>query len=174
MAAIVVTQTINRWHGQNTDAAAYDRAKARDGDTSRKMLETMVLGLPHFEVYGTTDTDTADSDAINLSDLGVTFAAATQRTITVEAFVSQAAETGYIKHVATVNGADGTTPEVDGQVALVNLTDAVDATQDPFILVEVTSNEVIVNVEGDTDVDTRWVLHIYVSDAVPLAFIPTT
>src|SRR5690606_26234481 len=138
-------------------------------ETARKDLETMVLGLPHFEVYGTTDTDTADSDAINLSDQGVTFPAATQRTITVEAFVAQAAETGYIKYVATVNGADGTTPEVDGAVALVNLTDAVDATQDPFILVEVTSNKVIVNVEGDTNVDTRWVLHVYVSDAVPLA-----
>lgn len=164
----------NRWTGRTKDRAGYLRALEPGDATARKDLETMVLGLPHFVVTGTTDTNTADSDAINLSDMGVTFPAATMRHIRVRAYVSQGSETGFIEHVAAISGADGTTPEVDGQVALVNLTDAVDATNDPAIDVEVAANEVIIEAVGDTTVNTRWYIEVYVGEIIPLAFLADT
>lgn len=174
MAAIVVSKTVSRWTGHEKSRASYLSALAPNDETARKDLETMVLGLPHFEVYGTTDTNTATSVALNLSDQGVTFPAGTQRNVLVRAYVAQAAETGFIEYEATVNGADGTTPEVDGSTLIANQTDAVDATADPGITVVVTSNEVLVNASGDTDVDTRWVIHVWVTDAIPLPFLATT
>ena len=174
MAAIDVSQVVSRWTGDEKNRSNYLRALELGNETARKNLETMVLGLPHFEVYGTTDTSTATSVALNLSDEGVTFPAATQRNVVVKAWCAQAAETGYIEHIATVSGADGTTPEVDGSTLVANQTDNIDTSADPAITVVVTSNEVLVNAVGDADVDTRWPIHVFVTDALPLPFLATT
>lgn len=169
MAAIVVTQTINRWHGQNTDAAAYDRAKARDSDTSRKMLETMVLGLPHFEVYGTTDTNTADSDAIDLTALGVDFPTATQRVIYVEASVADVDGMGLLVYRFQVDG--GTTPIVTAVQAdsAINLDDS-GLGGAPTLDFEVETANVVLEAVGISAVPCRWVIKIWVGDLIPLAY----
>jgi hypothetical protein len=147
-----------------TGAAPGQGAKAQAG----------LLGEPDFIVYGTTDTNTDPSVALSLTAQGVTFPAATQRNVLVKAFLAQAAETGYIEYLATVNGADGTTPEVDGSTLICNQTDAVDVGADPAITVVVTANAVLVNAVGDANVDTRWVIQVYLTDAIPLAFLATT
>src|SRR5690606_2449420 len=49
------------------------------GEIARQCLELALKGYVTLRVEGTTDTNTADSDALNLSDVGVTFPAATVR-----------------------------------------------------------------------------------------------
>jgi hypothetical protein len=170
MATMAGISIVNRWHGHETSRAAYKRA-LEDGNTeAQKMLETMVLGLPHFEVRGTTDTNTADSDAINLSDLGVVFGDAKQVNLYVEASVADDNGQGLLICRASIDG--GSTPIVSDESVDGTLDDGLAGA--PSIDFEVVSDEVIIEAVGVLDVDLRWVIKIWVSDPIPLAYIPTT
>lgn len=171
MAAMVVQKTVNRWTGNETSRAGYLRALEPGDANALKDLETMVLGMPHFEVYGTTDTNTADSDAINLSTAGVTFPNATQRIVKVEASVADNDGQGLLVYTFQVDG--GTTPIVTAvQVdAALNLDDSGLAGA-PTLDFEVVANQVILEAVGISAVPCRWVLRIWVSDAIPLAYNP--
>lgn len=170
MAAIVVSETVSRWTGKPRSRAAYLGALEPNSAEALKDLETMVLGLPHFEVFGTTDTNTADSDAINLSDQGVTFPDGTQRIIYVEASVADDDGQGLIIGRAIVDG--GSTPIVNDEEADGTLDDGLAGA--PTLDFEVVSNEVIIEAVGIADVDCRWVIRIWVGDAIPLPYIATT
>lgn len=170
MAAIVVSKTVNRWTGNHASPAAFRRALEPGDENARKDLETMVLGLPHFEVHGLTDTNTADSDAINLSDLGVLFPDATQVNLYVEAAVADNDGQGLLICRATVDG--GATPIISDESVDGTLDDGLAGA--PSLDFEVVSNEVIIEAVGVLDVDMRWVIRIWVGDPIPLAYIPTT
>lgn len=171
MAAIVVTQLISRWTGNEKSRAAYLRALEPGDLTALKDLETMVLDLPHFEIYGTTDTNTADSDAINLNDQGVTFPAGFKRLIEVHAFVADGSTTAYRKAQALITG--GTTPVIEGELVVGN--DTVDTNPDfitatPVVTFdfEVVSDEVIIEAVGESSDVVTWVIHVFVSDLIRL------
>ncbi len=170
MAAIVVSQTVNRWTGNTASRASYLRALEPGSAAALKDLETMVLGLPHFEVFGLTDTNTADSDAINLTDLGVKFDDGTQRNIYVEASCADNDGQGLLICRATVDG--GATPIISDESVDGTLDDGLAGA--PSIDFEVVSDEVIIEAVGVLDVDIRWVIRIWVSDPIPLAYIATT
>lgn len=173
MAAIANLVVTSRWHGHETSRASYLRALETGDETARKMLETMVLGLPHFEVTGTTDTNTADSDALNLSDQGVTFPDATQREILVKAHIADADGMGLLVYRFQVDG--GSTPIVTAVQADsgINLDDS-GLGGAPTLDFEVATGEVVLEAVGITDVDCRWHIKVWVGDAVPLAYIATT
>lgn len=168
MAAIVVSQTVNRWTGNQKSRAGYMRALEPNNETARKDLETMVLGLPHFEVYGTTDTDTATSTALDLTALGVTFPDATQRIIYVEASVADVDGQGLLILRGIVDG--GATPLLADQDLDVSMDDSLAGAVGAFALSVATAN-VILTAEGQTGVDCRWVIRVWVGDLIPLAYI---
>lgn len=177
MAAIVVSQTINRWTGNEKSAAAYRAAIEPNSEAARKDLETMLLGLPHFEVYGTTDTNT-DGVAINLNDAGVTFPDGTHRVIKVVAHVADVDGQGIVTARAVVDG--GATPIVtvvqDTQETVASGVGKSSETITgglggiPTLDIDEVSNEVEVQALGISGVDCRWVIHVWVSDAIPLAY----
>jgi hypothetical protein len=167
MAAIVVSQTVTRWTGNQTSRAGYMRALEPNSETARKDLETMVLGLPHFEVYGTTDTNTAASVAINLTTQGVTFPDATQRVILARARVADNDGQGIVESKSVVDG--GSTPIV--------VTDSADADPlvsglggTPTLVMSVSTADVILTAVGISAVPCRWLIEIWVGDALPLAY----
>jgi hypothetical protein len=167
MAAIVVSKTVSRWTGNECNRAGYMRALETGSETARKDLETMVLGLPHFEVYGTTDTNTAASPAIDLTAQGVVFPDGTQRLIVVNARVADNDGQGVIQTKTIVDG--GSTPIV--------VTDSADA--DPLIagvngtptaVISVSTANVILTAVGISAVPVRWLIEIWVGDALPLTY----
>lgn len=173
MAAIVATVAVNRWTGNEKSRATYLRALEPGSAAALKDLETMVLGLPHFVVTGTTDTNTADSDAIDLTALGVTFPTATQREVLVKAHVADDNGQGLLVYRFHVDG--GTTPIVTAVQAdsALNLDDSGLAGA-PTLDFEVETANVVIEAVGITDVDVRWYIEVWVGDAIPLAYIPTT
>lgn len=170
MAAIVIQSLVNRFTGNQKSRANYLRALEPGSLTALKDLETMVLGLPHFEVYGTTDTTTADSDALNLTTQGVTFSNATQRTVYVEASVADNDGQGLLVYQFQVDG--GTTPivtavQADSAICL----DDSGLAGAPTLDFEVVANAVIIEAVG-TAAPCRWVIKVWVSDEIPLAYNP--
>jgi len=147
------------------------------GEIARQALELALNGYVTLKVQGTTDTNTADSDAVNLSDVGVTFADATFRRIEVFARCADNDGMGCVFAAAVVDG--GTTPIVtDAQDATGGTdTTAVSALSitgglagAPLIDIEVVSNEVIVEAVGISSVDVRWDIDVRVYPAVSLAY----
>lgn len=173
MTAIVVSKTVSRWTGNELSRAQYLRALEQNNDTARKDLETMVLKMPHFEVYGLTDTNTADSNALDLTAQGVTFPDGTQRIVYVEASVADDNGQGLLVYRFQVDG--GSTPIVTAVQAdsAINLDDSGLAGA-PTLDFEVATANVVIEAVGIADVDVRWVIRVWVSDAIPLAYIATT
>ena len=174
MAAIVVSSVVNNYLPLPKDSPtrismAVWPTGGPDAETCRR-AQMGLLGQPDFIVHGLTDTDTADSDAINLSDYGVTFPDGTQREITVKARVADNDGQGLLICRAVVDG--GATPIISDEAVDGTLDDGLAGA--PSIDFEVVSNEVIIEAVGHTDVDMRWVIEVYVSDAIPLAYIATT
>jgi hypothetical protein len=182
MAAIVVTRTQNNFLPLGKDApqrismgvwptgaAPGEGIKAQQG----------LLGQPDFIVYGATDTNTADSDAINLSANGVSFPANTLREITVVAYVGDGALVRKVTAAALVVG--GTTPAFGGEVqAVASTTGANDSVTTesyggagPVVTIdfEVVSNEVIIEAVGESGDVVTWVLEVYVGRLIPMTLV---
>ena len=174
MAAIVVTKVVDNWlplpksSPQRISMAVWPTGLGNAEDARK--AQQQLLGQPDFIVEGTTDTSDADSDAINLSDQGVTFPDGTQRTLYVEASVADNDGQGLIIGRAVIDG--GATPIVSDESVDGTLDDGLAGA--PSLDFEVVSNEVIIEAVGITDVDCRWVIRVWVSDAIPLAYIATT
>lgn len=176
MAAIVVSSITNNYLAlpksspQRISMAVWPTGGGAGSDDGRKAQQCL-LGQPDFIVYGTTDTNTAASPAIDLTAQGVTFPDGTQRIIVAKARVADDNGQGLVETKGIVDG--GSTPIV--------VTDSADADPlvsglagTPTLVMSVSTANVILTAVGITDVDCRWVIEVYIGDAVPLAYIPTT
>lgn len=173
MAAIVVSQTISNYRPdleKRSDQRLNEAVWPTSSAGAPKSRQTL-LGEPDFIVHGTTDTNTADSDAINLSDNGVVFSDGHARMIWVRAYVADDNGMGVVEAKAIVDG--GATPIVVQDAASADpLVSGLAGT--PALDIEVATGEVIVEAVGITDVDCRWVIQIWVGDEIRLPYIPTT
>lgn len=171
MAAPVIQLVVSRWTGVQKSRANYIRALEPGNLTALKDLETMVLGLPHFEVYSTSDTNTAGT-VLDLTAQGVTFGDATCRLIIVKAYLSDNDGQGVLETKFLVDG--GATPivptpdvaDADPIIAGLNLAST------PTLTPSVSTANVILTAVGITGVPTRWVIHVFVGESVPLAYNP--
>lgn len=168
MAAFVVTETVNRWHGFETSRANYLRALEMGDETARKMLETMVLKLPHFEVKGTTDTNT-DTTFLDLTAQGVSFPDGTQRQIYIEASASDNDGHGLALSRGIIDG--GATPIASDFSVDVSLDDGLAGAID--VDIEVSTANVVLQVTGISATNMRWHIKVWVYDPIPLAYIAT-
>jgi hypothetical protein len=165
---MVVQKTVNRWTGNELSRAGYLQALEPNSDAARKDLETMLLGLPHFEVYATADTNTS-STILDLTALGVTFPDKTSRFITTRAFVADNDGQGIIESKSVVDG--GTTPILVTDTADSDLlVSGLSAT--PTLVPTMAGNSVTLVAVGLSGVPTRWVVQVFVGDAIPLAYNP--
>lgn len=139
------------------------------GSEENELAARMVAhpNAPDFIVTGTTDTNTADSDAINLSDEGVAFPEGYHRRIEIDAWAADDDGVGFVRHVAIIDG--GSTPIVADQNGDAALDDGVAAAF--TIDVEVVSNEVIIEAVGASSDNLRWHIEVRVGDPVPLPYL---
>lgn len=170
MAAIVVTRTDNYYDPNSRTPLQTLMLALANQDTYAVAAQMKVLGRPQFVVYGTTDTNTAGSTAINLTTSGVTFPDATQRVLRAVAHVADNDGQGLITTTAVIDG--GTTPIIADESIDQSLDDGLAGA--PTISFDLSGNDVIVTAVGITDVDCRWVIDVFVEDLVSLAYIPTT
>lgn len=86
MAAFVATRTIRAYDPFPRSLQERFAKAFQNQDTYAEANLRKIHGLPQFEIFGTTDTNTAaaSSPVISLSDEGVTFPVNTTRTIEVE------------------------------------------------------------------------------------------
>lgn len=183
MATFVVTSTVNNYRSlptsepQRITEAVWPTGVAITAD-ARKSQQTL-LGEPTFIVRGTTDTNTADSDAINLSAQGVTFPANTVREIRVVAYAGDGTAVSKVTAAALVIG--GTTPAFSGEgqdVASVGAVTSDSVTTASFgaapvvtIDFEVVSNEVIVEAVGESGDVVTWHIEVYVGRLIPMTLV---
>lgn len=168
MAAPVINSVVSRWTGNQLNRSNYIRALETGNLTALKDLETMVLGLPHFEVYSTSDTNTAGT-VLDLTAQGVTFGNATARVLIAKTYVADNDGQGLLESKAIVDG--GTTPilvtdsaDADPVISGVNGT--------PTMVASVSTANVIYTYTGISAVPTRIVMHVWVGELVPLAYNP--
>jgi hypothetical protein len=165
---MVVQSTVNRWTGNELNRANYLRALEPNSAAALKDLETMVLGLPHFEVYATADTNTS-SVLLDLTALGVTFPNATSRLIATRAFIADNDGQGIVEGKTVVDG--GSTPIVVTDSASADpLVSGLGGT--PTLVCSVSTANVILTAVGISAVPTRWVLQVFVGELIPLAYNP--
>ena len=170
MAAAVITKTVSRWTGDEASRASYLKALEQNSATALKLLETLVLGLPHFEISFTTDTNTA-SVVLNLTTQGVTFPDGTQRIIYSRLRTADNDGMGVVEGKVMVDG--GSTPIVVTDSASADaIVSGLGAT--PTLVASVATADVVFTFTGPADVDHRSILEVWVGDAVPLAYIATT
>lgn len=155
----------------NFDATIIDEnaytvmAKARDGNLG---AIASVTRRPHFSIEGTTDTTSTALVALNLSDLGVPFAANTRRIVKVRSYASNAAGAAGHEVTALVQGATTTPIVVDQAVTLDG-----DGDEDYAApLVAVSSNEVVVTAAGSSaEGIANWRIEVFVEPAVTQALV---
>lgn len=153
-----------------TDATvALKRAIDGEGAFARR-----AMGEPDFLVTGRLDTSAEVLEAIDLTALGVTFPAGTQRTLELELFLAgntAATESGYIHKREMIVG--GTTPTLGIVIGAIdtNMAGAVGGftTSDPAVAFALDSNNVVVNItnEGAAEIN-NFVLKIYVGKLQPV------
>jgi hypothetical protein len=150
-----------------------------DADVRKRVVtaENWVARKPDFKLTANT-TGAADTFAINLSDLGVTFPAGTMRSIDMELYVTGgtvATESGYIRARGLVIG--GTTPVASvvlGGDTNMAAAEAGFTTADPAVALAMDSNDVTVEVTSENAAEANhMVLHVYVGPLQPLV-IPAT
>lgn len=182
MAAIVVSSTQNNFttiardSNQRISLSVWPTGGVvGEGEKCQQGL----LGRPDFIVRGVTDTNTADSDAINLSDNGVTFPANTLREITVVAYAGDG--TAACKRTARALIIGGSTPAITGEAQDVASVGAV--TSDsvtsasygaaPVVTIdfEVVSDEVIVEAVGESGDVVTWHIEVYVGQLIPMTLV---
>lgn len=175
MAAIVVYSITNNYlplpkdSPQRISMAVWPTGGGAGSDDCRK-AQMGLLGQPDFIVYGTTDTNTSGT-AINLTSQGVTFPDGTQRLIRTVARIADDNGQGVVEGKVMVDG--GATPIVVTDSASADpIVSGLAGT--PTLVASVSTADVILTAVGITDVDCRWVIEVYVGDAIPLAYIPTT
>lgn len=166
MAAIVVTKTVNRYQ----DRIKADRKHLADAivggsDQALKSLEVNILQLPDFEATGTTDTNTATSPILNLTDLGVPFAADTGRMIHVISAAWIGTAGGTQMNHALVRG-HATTPVVE---KLGQYGDFAVGAEEQTVAVQ--SNKVVVNCLGISGDVVTWYVKVWIGDAFPLVLV---
>lgn len=180
MAAIVVSRTINNWIVLSKDAPQrISEAVWPTSGPNGLAAQQGLLGQPDFIVHGTTDTNTADSDAINLSAMGVTFPANSIREITVVAYAGDGS--AVCKRTAAALVIGGTTPSFGGEAQDVASVGA--ATSDsvttasygaaPVVSIdfEVVTNEVIIEAVGESGDVVTWIIEVYVGRLMPLTLV---
>lgn len=144
--------------------------KAQQGGSAENDLAARMVcnpNAPDFIVTGTTDTNTADSDALNLTAQGVTFPDGFHRKITIDAWAADEDGVGFVRHTAIIDG--GSTPIVADQAGDATLDDGVAAA---FTLdVEVVANAVIIEAVGASADNLRWYIEVYVGEPVPVAYL---
>jgi hypothetical protein len=173
MAAIVVSSIVNNYLPlPKSDLSRISMAVWPTGGIPEqcRKAQAILLGEPDFRVHGTTDTNTTGT-ALDLTAQGVTFPDATQRIIVAKARIADDNGQGLVETKGIVDG--GSTPIV--------VTDSADADPlvsglagTPTLVMSVSTANVILTAVGITDVDCRWVIDVFVGDAIPLAYIPTT
>jgi hypothetical protein len=182
MAAIVVTKTVNNFlELSKDDSSRISQAVWPTGGISATngfKCQQGLLGQPDFIVYGTTDTNTADSDAINLSDNGVKFPANTLREITVVAYVGDGSVVKKITAAALIIG--GSTPAIGGEAqdapSTTGANDSVTTASYGGAMTisidfEVVSDEVIIEAVGESGDVNTWVLEVYVGRIIPMTLV---
>lgn len=180
MAAIVVSSTTVNWSPLSKDSPQrVSEAVWPTGGANGPAAQQGLLGQPDFVVYGTTDTNTEDSDAINLSTRGVPFPANTLREITVVAYVGDGSAVKKITAAALIIG--GTTPAIGGEAQDVESVGA--ETSDSVttatyggaltasIDFEVVNNEVIIEAVGESGDVNTWVIEVYVGRLMPMTLV---
>lgn len=180
MAAIVVSSTISNYRNLTTDAPQRINESvwgAGTAEDTRKSQQTL-LGEPTFIIRGVTDTNTADSDLINLSDNGVTFPANTIREITVVAYAGDG--TAVSKRTAAALVIGGTTPSFGGEAqdapSTTGVNDSVTTASygaAPVVTIdfEVVSDEVIIEAVGESGDVVTWYVEVYVGRLIPMTLV---
>lgn len=179
MAAIVVSSTTVNWSPLSKDSPQrVSEAVWPTGGSNGPAAQQGLLGQPDFIVYGTTDTNTADSDAINLSTRGVPFPANSLREITVVAYVGDGSAVKKITAAALIIG--GTTPAIGGEAqdapSTTGANDSVTTASYGGALTisidfEVVSNEVIIEAVGESGDVNTWVIEVYVGRLMPMTLV---
>lgn len=183
MAAIVITRTVNNFTPLAKDnpsrisesvwplggSSADNGAKCQQG----------LLGQPDYIAFGTTDTNTADSDVINLTTLGVSFPANSLREIKVVAYAGDGALVKKITAAALIVG--GTTPAIGGEaqdtpsvgaVTSDNITTAsYGGAMTISIDFEVVGNDVIIEAVGESSDVNTWIIEVYVGRLMQLTLV---
>jgi hypothetical protein len=179
MAAIVISRTQVNWTAIDKDSPQrVSEGVWPTGGLSGPACQQGLLGQPDFIVYGATDTNTADSDAINLTTRGVSFPANTLREITVVAYVGDG--TAASKRTARALIIGGSTPAITGEAqdapSTTGANDSVTTASygaAPVVTIdfEVVSNEVIVEAVGESGDVVTWVLEVYVGRLIPMTLV---
>jgi hypothetical protein len=121
MAAFVETRSIKKYDPfPRTMLERFSRA-FQNQDTYSEANARYISGLPAFEIYGTTDTNTAaaSSPVVNLTTEGVTFPTNTYRTIEVETLAFNGSNRFKFRTRQRVRG--GTNPTLEGpEIFLTN------------------------------------------------------
>lgn len=179
MAAIVVTRTDSNWSPLAKDAPQrVSEAVWPTGGVNGPAAQQGLLGQPDFIVYGATDTNTADSDAINLTTRGVPFPANTLREVTVVAYVGDGSAVKKITAAALIIG--GSTPAIGGEAqdapSTTGANDSVTTASYGGALTisidfEVVNNEVIIEAVGESGDVNTWVIEVYVGRLMPMTLV---
>lgn len=179
MAAIVVSSTTVNWSPLSKDSPQrVSEAVWPTGGANGPAAQQGLLGQPDFIVYGTTDTNTADSDAINLTTRGVPFPANTLREVTVVAYVGDGSAVKKITAAALIIG--GTTPAIGGEAqdapSTTGANDSVTTASYGGALTvsidfEVVNNEVIIEAVGESGDVNTWVIEVYVGRLMPMTLV---
>lgn len=191
MAAIVVTslslpaycQRLERFSraellkmGLDGSGLAVTDAEATLGctpDSIAKQALMMALdGYTTVRIQGTTDTNTADSVALDLGDFGVTFADATVRRLEAVAVVADDNGMGQVSNRAVVDG--GSTVILSDTDLDAALDDGLAGAPVPAFALNAGSDAVEYNAIGLTDVDFRWEIEIKIYPASALPYLATT
>lgn len=140
---------------------AYERfSRAIDGALGAR--QQSMRDEPDFVVEASTTTNDTGV-VINLSTEGVTFPADTFRMVTVRAWAKGNGDENFYKEIVTgVEG--GSTPDAWETAVIADL----DGDFDADISVDVSSNEVRVNVTGVVSQPANWRIEAFVSPLKPL------
>ena len=134
--------------------------KARSGNLG---AIASAMSTPHFTINGTSTTSTSASlQALNLSDLGVPFAADTMREVVAKCWARSDAGTSAMVEVRGVV-LGGTTPILVDQATEFDGDGDLDVTGGSF---SVTGGEVVFGViTGGISADVNWLVEVYVNPA---------
>lgn len=114
MTAFVATRTIDGYDPFQRSLQERVAKAFQNQDTYAEANLRKLLGQPQFEIFGTTDSNTAaaSSPVISLSDEGVTFPANTYRNIEVEVTAFNGAQRFHFRTRQRILG--GTAPTLSG------------------------------------------------------------
>lgn len=142
---------------------------------AEQALELGTKGYVTLRVQGTTDTNTADSVAIDFGDRGVTFADATFRRIEALASIADADGMGFERAQCVADGGStviATVAQALTSTAVLadDLSGGLSATHGLTFALNGAADAVELNAIGASGVDARWDIECRVYPATALAY----